>query len=252
MLLTHPNMTALGAMRGTIAGLAEELSWSTEGFRKAFAEVLQKGMAEHDAKACLIALPNFIKYNAPESPNVIKAWASALDLLPECDLKTRVIARAKAFSEGMSKAFAKALPEAFAKSMSNQEQEPEQEPEQEKNTLSASQANALSKEKRKTRLPADFALTAERIKSAEDHWASKNRFDLSVVDEFEKFIAYHQAHGETHLDWNACWRTWYFNAIKFNRPPLIAASKSVSRITTQSRDFSQINYSQGASDDGRF
>ncbi len=131
-LLTHPHMTALGAMRATVAGLAEELGWDAEGFRKAFHEALQKGMAEHDAKACLIALPNFIRYNSPESPNVVKAWVGSLDMLPECPLKNRTISRAKDFAEALPEAFAKALPEAFAKGIPYQEQEQEQKPEQEK------------------------------------------------------------------------------------------------------------------------
>ena len=122
MLLTHPNMTALGAMRATLSGFAEELGWDAEAFREAFAEVLAKGMAEHDAKACLVALPKFVKYNQPESPNVIKAWTGALDLLPECDLKNVVLHRAREATEGMTEAFAKAFKEAFAKAMPNQKQ----------------------------------------------------------------------------------------------------------------------------------
>ncbi|MDO6747181.1 hypothetical protein [Gilvimarinus sp. 1_MG-2023] len=133
MLLTHPNMTALGAMRSTVSGLAEELGWETEAFRKAFQEVLSKGMAEHDQKACLIALPKFIRYNPPESPNVVKAWEQALDLLPECELKTRVIAGARDFIEGKSKGFKEALPEAFAKSMPKSMPYQEQEQEQDRN-----------------------------------------------------------------------------------------------------------------------
>ncbi|MDD2701578.1 MAG: hypothetical protein PHH36_10100 [Sideroxydans sp.] len=135
-LLTHPHMTSLGAMRATIAGLAEELGWTTEAFREAFGEALRKGMAEHDPKACLISIPNFIRYNSPESPNVVKAWVGALDLLPECELKNRTIARAKAFAEALPEAFAKALPEAFAKGMPYQEQEQEPEQEQEKKLMS--------------------------------------------------------------------------------------------------------------------
>ena len=127
MLLTHPNMTALGAMRATVSGLAEELGWDVEAFREAFREVISKDMAWHDQKACFIALTNFLKYNPPESPNVIKAWVGALDLLPECSLKHRVITLAREFAEGMSEGFAKALPEAFAKGMPYQEQEQEQE-----------------------------------------------------------------------------------------------------------------------------
>lgn len=135
-LLTHPHMTSLGAMRATIAGLAEELGWATEAFREAFREASDKGMAEHDAEAHMVAIPNFIRYNAPESPNVIKAWVGALDLLPEGPLKTRVIARAKDYAEALPEAFAKALPEAFAKSMPYPEQEQEQEQEPEKATAS--------------------------------------------------------------------------------------------------------------------
>lgn len=133
MLLTHPHMTAIGAMRGTMGGLADELGWSVEAFREAFREASAKGMAEHDERASFVALPNFVKYNAPESPNVVKAWNAALDLLPECPLKSVVIQRAKAFAEALPEAFTKALPEAFAKGMPNQEQEqePEQEQEQE-------------------------------------------------------------------------------------------------------------------------
>lgn len=125
MLLTHPNMTALGAMRASLSGLAEELDWEPKAFREAFQEAISKGMVEHDPKACLIALPNFLRYNQPESPNVIKAWIGALDLLPECELKNRVIAGAKAFTDVLPEAFRKALPEAFAKGMPYQEPEPE-------------------------------------------------------------------------------------------------------------------------------
>jgi hypothetical protein len=117
MLLTHPNMTALGAMRATLSGLAEELGWPAEAFRGAFHEVISKGMAEHDQKACFVSLPHFLKYNAPESPNVVKAWVGALDLLPECSLKTRVVARSGDFAKGLTQGFAEALPEAFAKTM---------------------------------------------------------------------------------------------------------------------------------------
>jgi hypothetical protein len=135
MLLTHPSMTALGGMRASVAGLAEEMGWSTATFRNAFQEILKKGMAKHDGGACLVILPNFLRYNRPESPNVVKAWADSLDLVPECELKDELIRTVKAFSEGLSEGFREALPEAFReakpKSMSNQEQEQEQEQEPE-------------------------------------------------------------------------------------------------------------------------
>ena len=132
-LLTHPGMTMLGAMRATAAGLAAEMNWASKAFREAFAQVLAKGMAEFDEEAHLIALPNFLKYNKPESPNVVKSWAAVVDLLPECPLKARVLARSGAFVQGMSEGFREALPEAFRQAFTqpsaNQEQEQEQEQE---------------------------------------------------------------------------------------------------------------------------
>ncbi|WP_057921132.1 hypothetical protein [Lysobacter capsici] len=130
MLLTHPSMTALGAMRATLPGLAAEMGWTAEAFR----EASSKGMAEHDERACLVTLPNFLKYNPPESPNVVKAWAGSIDLLPECQLKTLVLQRAQGFAEGMTEGFRKAFREVFPKGMPNQEQEQEQKQEQEKAT----------------------------------------------------------------------------------------------------------------------
>ncbi|MFC3725456.1 hypothetical protein [Neoaquamicrobium sediminum] len=138
MLLTHPNMTALGAMRATPAGLAEELGWEPKAFAEAFGEVLSKGMAKHDPAAHFVALPNFVKYNQPENPNVVKAWVGCLDLIPECGMKTQVVQGALAALEGKSKAFAEAFHKAFGKDFGEgarkgmpkqeQEQEPKQEP----------------------------------------------------------------------------------------------------------------------------
>lgn len=132
-LLTHPHMTAIGAMRASVPGLAAEIGWSCEDFRKAFREATIKGMAEHDEKASLVWLPNFVRYNPPESPNVVKAWAGALEMLPECSLLNRVVAGSVAFAKGLNKGFIEALPEAFSKGMPYQEQEQEQEQEQDKN-----------------------------------------------------------------------------------------------------------------------
>lgn len=134
-VLTHPSLTMIGAMRATQSGLSEELGLDAKAFREAFEEALSKGMLKYDEKAFLLWLPNFLKYNAPESPNVVKSWGSALDLLPECDLRKEVLSSAKAFISTMSKAFAEALPKAFkealpkaiSKTIPNQEQEQEQE-----------------------------------------------------------------------------------------------------------------------------
>ncbi|MDY0227243.1 MAG: hypothetical protein RBR38_10480 [Desulfomicrobium apsheronum] len=128
-VLTHPNMTAVGAMRHTIPGMAAELGWSSEAFREAFREGCAKGIVKHDERASFVWLPNFIKYNQPESPNVVKAWFSALDLLPECQMRNELIQHVKDFLKGFAKGFQEGFAEATPKSMPNQEQEQEQKEE---------------------------------------------------------------------------------------------------------------------------
>jgi hypothetical protein len=110
MLLTHPQMNSLGAMRGTVAGLAEELDVDTEDLREGLTDAIGKSMLEHDPVAKLFALPNWLRYNPPESVNVVKSWAKVADYMPECDLKGVVIQRAVALTVGLSEAFRVALP----------------------------------------------------------------------------------------------------------------------------------------------
>lgn len=131
-LLSHPHMTPLGAMRANSPGIAHELSWPLERLSEALREVSTKGMVSVDERVSCVFLPNFVKHNLPESPNVILAWEKCLDDIPDCSLKNKAIHTAREVSLTMSEAFRKAygrLSEVFHKGMPNQEQEPEQEPE---------------------------------------------------------------------------------------------------------------------------
>ncbi len=135
-LLTHPHMTSLGAMRETVPGLAAELGWDEKAFRKAFREGCSGGMVRCNEKACFVWLPNFLKHNGPESPNVIKSWAVAWDLVPECSEKHELYQHLKDFTKGLTKAFREGWV-AVEQSLGdhpypNQEQEQEQEQEKEK------------------------------------------------------------------------------------------------------------------------
>ena len=123
-LVTHPNMTALGAMRATVEGLSAELRVPPEAFGEVFGEPLKEGYTEEavkksnglavfDPEACCLYIPNFVRYQAAESPNVIKAWAKTLEYIPECRLKTLAVAGVKAYVEGMGEGFRKAFREAF-------------------------------------------------------------------------------------------------------------------------------------------
>ena len=132
-ILTHPQMTSIGAMRITLSGLAEEKGWSKERLSKAFLEVSGKGLLEYDSERFCLILPKFIKHNPPESPNVITGWSKTLDLIPECGLRIKQIQNVRSYIYSMGESFVKAferLPEVFRKSMPNQEQEQEQEQEE--------------------------------------------------------------------------------------------------------------------------
>jgi hypothetical protein len=112
------------------AAFAEQLGWSLEGFREAFREVAELGMAKADWKARVVWVPKAIEHNAPASPNVVKSWADAWDRIPECQLKAEAWRTLRAFLEGMGEAFRKpfdkACPTPSAKTCGNQEQEQEQ------------------------------------------------------------------------------------------------------------------------------
>ena len=148
-LLTGPHTGPIpGLFRAGRAAMAEELGWSPEAFDKAFREVSQQGMAKADFVARLMWLPNAIKHNKPESPNVVKSWAPEFDLLPECPLKLEALEAIKAFVCALGPGFSGAFAGAFespgkasgkasgkpsgkpsGKTMPNQEQEQEQEQE---------------------------------------------------------------------------------------------------------------------------
>lgn len=84
-VLTHPNMTMIGMLRATPEGLFSELGFDTSDCQADWQAVCEAGVVQV-AKQGLIRLPNFLRYNEPESPSVVKSWASCFDLLPECDL----------------------------------------------------------------------------------------------------------------------------------------------------------------------
>lgn len=129
-LLTGPHTTNLpGLFRAGERSLAEELGWPLEGFRKGFAELYRQGLVRADWNARVVWIPNAIKYNPPENPNVVKGWRDAWDEVPECALKTEAYERLKGFTEGFGEGFGKAFREGCAKGLANQEQEQEQEQE---------------------------------------------------------------------------------------------------------------------------
>lgn len=90
LLICEENGPLPGVVRAGAASLAEALEWSPEGLRERFGELFREGLAEADWRARLVFLPNGIKYNPPNNPNVVAGWAKHWDALPEGPLKARI------------------------------------------------------------------------------------------------------------------------------------------------------------------
>lgn len=90
---------------------------SSKNSEKSKKNDLWNGMIEYDERACCLVVTNFLKYNKPESPNVVKSWGFALDSIPECYIKFKLIQRVKDLLKGFPEAFYKALPEGFRKAL---------------------------------------------------------------------------------------------------------------------------------------
>lgn len=112
-LLIHPNLTPLGAMHASLPSMACELNWSIEQLRQAMEILAAKGMLRYDEGARFVWLPNFLKYNGPESPNVVKSWKKALGYLPECHLKQALMLHVQTFAETLPVDFQNVLPRCF-------------------------------------------------------------------------------------------------------------------------------------------
>lgn len=142
-LLVGPHPGSIpGLFRAGRAGMSEDLGWEVEDFDKAFAEASGQGMVEADFKARVVWLPQAVKHNRPESPNVVRSWRAQIAELPECELKGRAMASLRASVEALGEAYAEAFAEACGlsppkpsgkasgKASPNQEQEQEQEQEE--------------------------------------------------------------------------------------------------------------------------
>ena len=110
LLLTHPDTTQIGTIRTRVSNLADELGWQRDAMSHAIQEVTLNGMIDADEKAGPMVINNFLKYNAPSSPNAFKSWRELIDLMPECDLLDRHVASLKAFVDSLSTGMRNAIP----------------------------------------------------------------------------------------------------------------------------------------------
>lgn len=252
-LMTGPHTGPIpGLFRAGRAGMAEELGWKLEAFDEAFGEVFAQGMAKADFKARLVWLPNALKHNKPESPNVVRSWRVDLDLLPECALKIEAVAHIRDHLESVGKAFVEAFDDVlgkrkeaspkpsvkpFANPMPNQEQEQEQDQQQQQEEAKALGAEAPDKSESvagvvggeterplgmvKPKAPPAGARLPDgwTLPQPWADWARSERSDMTELDirrEAACFADYW--HGKAgadarKADWEATWRNWIRRAV---------------------------------------
>lgn len=115
-LLTGPELTNIpGCIPAFDAGMARALRWDVEGFLKAFEELFAQGMAKADWEAGLIWVPNAIKHNEPDNPNIVLSWQTAWEELPDCDLKLEAWERLYAYVKGKGESWVSAFERACRK-----------------------------------------------------------------------------------------------------------------------------------------
>lgn len=66
--------------------------------------------------------------------------------------------------------------------------------------------------KRATTAPSDFAIT-DRLRA----WARDKVIPGDLAEHTERFLNYHRAKGSAFKDWDAAWRTWMLNELRFAR-----------------------------------
>ena len=208
---TGPFTSSLpGLLNAGRAAMAEALDWQPEQFTAAFDELEQLGMARADFTARLVWLPDALRVNLPQSPNVVRSWASAIRMLPACTLKAEALAamrsvlveetgEASAFVEAWDKACgnpsAKPFVKASPKPIGNQEQEKEQE------SPSPSLRSGEPRARRAAPLPEDFGVSA-----GVREWARRDQFEPFLEQHLEYFRDYCAARGARYVDHDAAFK----------------------------------------------
>jgi len=140
-LLTHPNLTMLGAMRASCVTLADDLNWTPDRLTQPFQELLAAGCLTVDERAKLVWLPHFLDYNKIENPNQLKGAYEALELLPECHLKHLIIQKLYPLAERFGQPLPERFHEPLEQGCANKEKEKEKEQEIGKGEVSSSSSS---------------------------------------------------------------------------------------------------------------
>lgn len=117
MLLSHRRTNRLGVYCGSVRHMAEDWpgSWPVDRMAAAFAELKAAGMIRMDARGRIAWILNFLRYNPPHNPNIVRGWVQDAADIPEGAIRDAVMAEAEAETAALGTAFLKAFRESFPK-----------------------------------------------------------------------------------------------------------------------------------------
>jgi len=133
-LLTGPQTNRIGLYRLSPAQAAEELGTSLEGFRKRLPTVCTAFGWLFDAKARVLFIPSWWRWNPPANENVMRGSLKDLNDLPPCGLVEAFARNIETIPERFRDSFMKGLSEQLPPASRNQdlvsvsEKKQEQEP----------------------------------------------------------------------------------------------------------------------------
>ncbi len=112
-LLTGPCSTPVpGVVDVTLGEISDRLQWPPAATKRCWGEIASRHMATADWSRSLVWLPNALKHNLPESPNVAKSWRRYLnEHVAECALRTSVEQVIKQRLQAMGPSFVEAFDE---------------------------------------------------------------------------------------------------------------------------------------------
>lgn len=213
-LLTTPMSSPFGLYKASIEALAAEKRWDVKAYRKAFTEGLSNGFMKYDERHLVILIPNFLKYNPPNNPNVLISWKNIYDEIPNCDIKSEFYQSLKDSMKGFGKGFAEAFAKAWPQPLPIQEQEQEQEQIQdlptedlqkharEETTIEPSDSRYKWPKPTK-RVPENFPRDPTVAMQA---FVNEETPGIDIQRQHRKFLDYQ--YRDAHSDWHATWRNW--------------------------------------------
>jgi len=129
-VLTGPQSNRLGLYVFSIATAAEDLGSVPETLKKRLTTVCQTLGWLFDARARVVYVPSFFKWNVPENPNVLRGSLKDLSEIPPCGLIDAFAGNIETLPETLHQTFLEGLRQRLPQGSPNQYQDPDQDQKQ--------------------------------------------------------------------------------------------------------------------------